>query len=224
MTQIKKNSFIVSCQALEDEPLHSSYIMGRMAKAAIEGGADGIRANSKEDIQEIKKHTELPVIGIVKRVYSHSDVFITATIKEVDELLESGASVIALDATFRKRPQESLNELVSYIRNKNKNIEIMADISTVEEAQHAETLGFDYIGTTLHGYTEYTHGKKLFLNDFQFLKDITQNISTPIIAEGNILTPDMLKRVAELDCHAYVVGGAITRPQLIAKSFSDVLK
>lgn len=50
-----KGKLIVSCQALADEPLHSSYIMGRMAYAALVGGAAGIRANTIADIQEIKK-------------------------------------------------------------------------------------------------------------------------------------------------------------------------
>ncbi len=49
-----KGRLIVSCQALEDEPLHSPFIMGRMAKA-MEGGAVGIRAQGVEDIIEIKK-------------------------------------------------------------------------------------------------------------------------------------------------------------------------
>ena len=34
-----KGKLIVSCQALPEEPLHSSFIMGRMALAAKEGGA-----------------------------------------------------------------------------------------------------------------------------------------------------------------------------------------
>ena len=42
-----KGRLVVSCQALPDEPLHSSFIMGRMALAAKEGGAAGIRANTK---------------------------------------------------------------------------------------------------------------------------------------------------------------------------------
>ena len=61
-----RGKLIVSCQALEDEPLHSSFIMGRMAKAAKEGGAVAIRAQGVEDILEIKKVTLLPVIGIIK--------------------------------------------------------------------------------------------------------------------------------------------------------------
>ena len=92
-----KSELIVSCQALDNEPLHSSYIMGRMAVAAEEGGAKGIRSNSKEDIIEIKKNTELPVIGIVKRDYDDSEVFITATMKEIDELAESKCDMIALE-------------------------------------------------------------------------------------------------------------------------------
>ena len=34
-----RGGLIVSCQALADEPLHSSYIMARMAYAAMLGGA-----------------------------------------------------------------------------------------------------------------------------------------------------------------------------------------
>ena len=59
MLEIIKGKLIVSCQALPDEPLHSSFIMGRMAKAAKEGGAVAIRAQGVEDIIEIKKVTEL---------------------------------------------------------------------------------------------------------------------------------------------------------------------
>ncbi|MCQ5146608.1 N-acetylmannosamine-6-phosphate 2-epimerase, partial [Enterocloster bolteae] len=53
-----KGKLIVSCQALPQEPLHSSFIMGRMALAAKEGGAYGIRANTKEDISG-----RMPLIG-----------------------------------------------------------------------------------------------------------------------------------------------------------------
>lgn len=218
------HGLIVSCQALPDEPLHSSFIMSKMALAAYEGGAVGIRANTKEDILAIKETVDLPVIGIVKRDYDRSDVFITATSKEVDELIESQCEVIALDVTLQQRPKETLDELVSYIRTHAPNVEIMADIATVEEAKNAARLGFDYIGTTLHGYTSYTQGQLLYQNDFQFLKDVLQSVDAKVIAEGNVITPDMYKRVMDLGVHCSVVGGAITRPKEITKRFVQIME
>ena len=100
-----KGKLIVSCQALPDEPLHSSFIMGRMALAAKQGGASGIRANTPEDIKEIKTQVDLPVIGIIKRNYDDCEIYITPTIKEIDELMEAKPEIIALDATISSRPK-----------------------------------------------------------------------------------------------------------------------
>ncbi|OZU88083.1 N-acetylmannosamine-6-phosphate 2-epimerase [Virgibacillus indicus] len=225
MLEKVKGNLIVSCQALPDEPLHSSYIMSKMALAAMEGGAKGIRANSKEDIIEIKKAVNLPVVGIVKRDYEDSPVFITATHKEIDELIDSGCEMIALDATTRKRPDNiELADLVKYTREKNSDIQLMADIATLEDAVQAEQLGFDCISTTLHGYTEETEGKKLFHDDFKFLKDVLEKVNIPVIAEGNVITPEMYKRCMELGAYSSVVGGAITRPRDITKRFAGMME
>ncbi|WP_145468003.1 N-acetylmannosamine-6-phosphate 2-epimerase [Staphylococcus pettenkoferi] len=215
---------IVSCQALPDEPLHSSFIMSKMALAAYQGGAVGIRANTKEDIQAIQQEVDLPIIGIVKRDYEGSKVFITATSQEVDELIESGCEVIALDATTQTRPKESLSELVAYIREHAPNVEIMADISTLEEAKQADELGFDYVGTTLRGYTDYTKGHILYEDNFQFLKDVLEAVDAKVIAEGNVITPEMFETVSNLGVHCTVVGGAITRPKEITQRFVNALK
>src|SRR5699024_1401455 len=120
------------------------------------GGAQGVRANSTADIVAIKQEVSLTVVGIVKRNYADSAVFITDTKKEEDELLESGCEIIAMEATRNKRPTGTLEELVAYIRETAPQVELMADCSTVKEAKTAEELGFDYIGTTLYGYTEET--------------------------------------------------------------------
>lgn len=215
---------IVSCQALPDEPLHSSFIMSKMALAAYQAGAVGIRANSKEDIIAIKEEIPLPVIGIVKRDYPGSKVYITATSKEVDELIESKCEVIALDATKQERPKETLEELVAYIREKAPNVEIMADISTIEEAKHADELGFDYVGTTLRGYTDYTQGHILYENNFAFLREVLDQVNAKVIAEGNVITPEMYKAVSDLGVHCTVVGGAITRPKQITERFINAVK
>lgn len=213
---------IVSCQALPHEPLHSSFIMGRMARAAAEGGALGIRANTKEDITEIKKNVDLPVIGIVKRDYDDSKVYITPTMQEVDELMEVKPEIIAIDATISLRPGGvTLDEFYGQIREKYPDQLLMADCSTVEEALHADELGFDFIGTTLVGYTEQSKGDKIETNDFEIIRKILAQAKHRVIAEGNINTPEKARRVVELGCYSVVVGSIITRPQLITKSFTD---
>ena len=100
----------------------------------------------------------------------------------------------------------------------------MADISTTEEAIYADQLGFDYIGTTLRGYTSYTKGHILYENDFEFLKEVLNQVNTKVIAEGNVITPDMYKKVSELGVHCTVVGGAITRPKQITERFVEAVK
>lgn len=219
-----KNNLIVSCQALPHEPLHSSFIMGRMAKAAKEGGAVGIRANTKEDIEEIKKNVDLPIIGIVKRDYDNCDVYITPTMKEIDELMEVEPEIIALDATSSLRPNGvTLDEFYKKIKTKYPNQKLMADCSTVEEAIHADELGFDYIGTTLVGYTKQSQNSKIEENDFGILREIISKVSNKVIAEGNIDTPQKVKRVLELGSYSVVVGSIITRPQNITKRFTDAI-
>lgn len=221
MLEKVKGGLIISCQALEDEPLHSSFIMGRMAKAAEIVGAVGIRAQGFEDIKEIKSVVSLPIVGIVKRNYKDSPVFITPTKKEVDELLDTNCEMIALDCTNRKRPNnEDLKFLIDYI--KSKNVLVMADISNYEEALMAENFGVDCVSTTLSGYTDYT--EKIKGPDFNLIKELVKDLKVPVIAEGRIDTPEDLKEVYKLGVYSAVVGSAITRPQVIAQKFIDAIK
>lgn len=226
MEQIKqlKGRLIVSCQALPHEPLHSSFIMGRMALAAKEGGAAGIRANTKEDISEIKAQVELPVIGIMKRDYEDSKVYITPTMKEIDELMEAKPEIIAVDATSDLRPANlTLDAFFCQIKEKYPEQLLMADCSTVEEALLADRLGFDFIGTTLVGYTPQSSHLKIENDDFAIIREIVSKAAHPVIAEGNINTPEKAKRVIELGAFSVVVGSIITRPQLITKTFAKAL-
>lgn len=219
-----KGKLIVSCQALPEEPLHSSFIMGRMALAAKVGGASGIRANTKEDIKEIQTQVELPIIGIVKRDYEDSEIYITPTMKEVDELMEVKPEIIAMDATSSTRPEgKTLDEFFHEVKKKYPNQLFMADCSTVEEVVHADALGFDFIGTTMVGYTKQSEGDKIEENDFEILRTIVSKVKHKVIAEGNINTPEKAKRVLELGAYSVVVGSIITRPQLITKSFVEVI-
>ena len=206
-----KGKLVVSCQALENEPLHSPFIMSRMALAARQGGAAAIRANSVVDIEAIKEQVTLPVIGIIKREYPDS---------EVDELMTVSPAIIALDATDRARPGgESLATLVTRIRTRYPSVLLMADIATVDEAVTAQALGFDCVGTTLYGYTAQTAGHALPDDDCQFLKAVLAAVTVPVVAEGNVDTPERAARCLALGAHMVVVGGAITRPQQITERF-----
>ena len=217
-----EGKLIVSCQALPDEPLHSSFIMGRMAKAAKQGGAKGIRANTSEDIKEIKNEVDLPVIGIIKKIYENSKVYITPTMDEVDELVSSKVEIIAMDATKDLRPNGmGIDEFFREVKKKYPNQVFMADCSTVDEAINADKLGFDFIGTTLVGYTDQSKNNKIEENDFKILRDIIKNVKNKVIAEGNINTPEKAKRVLELGAYSVVVGSIITRPQVITKNFVE---
>lgn len=219
------NNLIVSCQALEDEPLHSSFIMSKMALAAQMGGAKGIRANSVEDIHAIKNEVDLPIIGIIKKDYVGTDVYITPTMKEVDALVEEGVDIIAMDATIQLRLNDlSLDDFFKAVKEKYPHQLFMADCSTIEEAIHADELGFDFIGTTLVGYTPQSQNLKIENNDFEIIKEIVKHVKHPVIGEGNIDTPEKVKRVLELGCYSVVVGSIITRPQIITKRFVDKIK
>ena len=137
---------------------------------------------------------------------------------EVDALVEVGVDIIALDATLRKRYDgRSLDEYVNEIKEKYPDQLLMADIATYEEGLNASRRGFDFIGTTLSGYTE--ESKDAPAPNFNLVKKLSEDSQVPIIAEGQVSQPEDARRMLEEGAYAVVVGGAITRPQQIAEKF-----
>ena len=67
-------------------------------------------------------------------------------------------------------------------------------------------------------------GIRVNADDFKIIRDILKKVKHPVIAEGNIDTPQKAKRVLELGCYSVVVGSIITRPQVITKRFTDVIE
>ena len=215
-----KRGIVVSCQATKEEPLYGSKIMARMAKAAEEGGAVGIRANTPEDIKEIKASVKLPVIGIFKDKVRGFNVYITPTMKHVAQVVKAGADLIAIDCTRRVHPQ-SVEKIFSYIR-KNYTIPIIADVADFEDALLVSKLKPDFIATTLSGYTDYSKNRPT--PDIELVREISENIQVPVIAEGNYTQPEQAFEAFVAGAFAVVIGGAITRPQQTTKRFVSVTK
>lgn len=217
-----KGTVVVSVQAMPNEPLYLEQCMIGMMKSVVNGGAGALRLAGARDVKNAKKLFNLPIIGLTKpniipKNYKEL-VYITPNIKDVIELVEAGADVIATDATQRKRPNnEKLQDLIKYIHI-NKRL-AMADISTLEEGLNAKELGADIISTTLAGYTLESANSPANEPDFELLKQLVEQTQLPVVLEGRIWEPEQVNKAFELGAHCVVIGSAITRPQLITKKF-----
>ncbi|MEK4187957.1 N-acetylmannosamine-6-phosphate 2-epimerase [Paenibacillus sp. FSL L8-0494] len=206
---------IVSCQALEHEPLHGGDTMAKMARAAVQSGAIGIRTNGVPDIVAIKKEVNVPVIGLIKREIPGSAIFITPTLDEVMAIVSAKAEIVALDVTNREERLESVKPLIEYAHLRG--VLVMADISTFEEGLAAEKLGVDFIGTTLSGYTPYSTQQEG--PDLVLIQQLSGSVNIPVVAEGRIWTPEDAAKAKNAGASYVVVGSAITRPQLITSRY-----
>lgn len=213
-----QGGLIVSCQALADEPLHGAHIMAAMARAAVQGGAVGIRVNSPVDIAAIRAAVEAPIIGIYKEDIPGCPVYITPTIRHAQAVADAGADIIALDVTLRPHPDRlDAPDLIRKVRQVTGK-PVMADIATYEEGLAAFHAGADAVSTTLSGYTQNSPNQEE--PDFVLIERLAAALPIPVIAEGRIATPDQMVRALQFGAYAVVVGAAITRPQWITRQFT----
>ena len=206
---------------MPSEPLYLEKCMVAMMKSVVKGGAGGLRVAGVRDVKNAKHLFDVPIIGITKPDIIPSNwqeiVYITPTLKEVIELVEAGADIIAFDGTMRERPNGAkLEELIKYVRINNR--VSMADISTLEEGLNAEKLGANILSTTLSGYTQFSQNRGAG-PDFELLKQLVDNVNIPVVLEGRIWEPEEVDKAFEIGAHCVVIGSAITRPQLITKRF-----
>mgnify|MGYP001419028234 CR=1 FL=1 len=218
-----KGGLIVSCQADPGDPLYGVVHMVAMARAARVGGAVAILTNGPLDLRAIREAVPLPVIGIVKRRYEGSPVYITPTVDEVRAVVAAGADIVAVDLTARPRPDgRSRAEFLAQIRAEFPGLPIMADISTLEEGLAAAELGMDLISTTLSGYTPYSPQQEE--PDLGLVEALAQRANVPVVAEGRISSPQEARWAIEFGAFAVVVGTAITRPQKVTAWYAQALR
>ena len=212
-----QGGLIVSCQAAADNPLHGPETMALMARAAELGGAVGTRVESPADISAVMEATSIPCLGIFKVDYEGVDVRITPTLKDTQAIIDTGAPMIALDATNRPRPYgEKLIDSVAAIHEAG--ALAFGDCATREDLEGAIAAGCDAIGTTLSGYTaeSATDSRE---PDLDLLAWYVTHSSVPVYAEGRYWTPQHVAAAFELGAHCVVVGRAITTPMKTTEHF-----
>ena len=214
-----KNKIIVSCQPNEGGPQDKTSIIVSMAKAAILGGCEGVRIEGEKNIRAVKKNISVPIIGIIKNDLANYKVRITPLLKDVEKIINSGADIIAYDATNRKRPF-STKEIIFKIKKANRLA--MADCSNVDDAKNAILEGADIIGTTLAGYI----GKQVKDTDKPNIKLVKEfkKLNCFVMAEGRYNSPDLARKAILAGADAVTIGSAITRIDNITNWFVKKIK
>ncbi|WP_309570155.1 N-acetylmannosamine-6-phosphate 2-epimerase [Deinococcus sp.] len=213
-----RGGLVVSCQADPGSPLRDPYIIRQLALAAVKGGARGVRIQGFANVEAVRAVTDVPVIGLTKTDRDDTDVYITPTAAEGVRLAELGARIVALDATLRPRP-EPVAEMIAALHGAG--AQVMADISTLEEAVRALEAGADIVGTTLSGYTPQSRPGPA--PDWTLLDEL-RGAGLPFVAEGRLNTPVDAARARAAGAAFVVVGSAITRPDVITGWFARAVQ
>lgn len=215
-----RGGLIASCQPVEGGPLDHPSIVAAMARAAVAGGAVGLRIEGVDNLRAVRPVVDVPIIGIVKTDLKDTPVRITVTIEDVVALADAGADIIAYDATDRLRPDSREKILASILTNGRL---AMADSSTIEDGRHALAGGAAILGTTLSGYTEETHGTNDG-PDLTLVAAFKRLGAGFIMAEGRINTPELAARAMEAGADAVTVGSALTRLEHVTSWFAAAVR
>lgn len=213
-----RDGLVVSCQAPEESPLRPTEHLVALARAAELGGAAGIRAEGERPVAEIARTVGLPVIGLLKRAVSGSDVYITPALEDARALAAAGADVLAVDATLRVRPggirgDDFVAELVRELA-----LPLLADVDGLEAGLAAEEAGAAAVATTLSGYTG--PGRAPEDPDLELVAALAERLDCPVVAEGRYSTPAAVAEAFDAGAHAVVVGTAITDPVALTRRFA----
>jgi N-acylglucosamine-6-phosphate 2-epimerase len=206
-----QGGLIVSVQAPEGSPMRHNDVIAAMAEASLNNGAIGVRLESPEHIGAVRRRCpEALIIGLWKRTFADSAVYITPGWEEIRAVWAAGADVVALDATDRPRPEGQ--DLAALIRRAREELHapLMADVDSVANGLRAAELGCQWVGTTLYGYTEATASQSP--PAWGLLPQLRQQLplETRLICEGGISSPQQARQALEGGADAVVVGTAIT--------------
>ena len=219
-----QGGLIVSVQAPEGSPMRHNDVIAAMAEASLNNGAIGVRLESPEHIGAVRRRCpEALIIGLWKRTFADSAVYITPGWEEIRAVWAAGADVVALDATDRPRPKGQ--DLAALIRRAREELHapLMADVDSVANGLRAAELGCQWVGTTLYGYTEATASQSP--PAWGLLPQLRQQLplETLLICEGGISSPQQARQALEGGADAVVVGTAITGVDLQVAAYRSQL-
>lgn len=216
----RKCPIVASVQADAGTPLDNPQTLLASAQASLNEGVQVLRLQGVGNIQVIRAATGVPVIGLVKREYPDSEVYITPTKAEVDQLISTECEIIALDATERTRPGgEKLADLLELIRSAGRLA--MADCDSYASIQNAEALGFDIVSTTLSGYTPDSETNSREPN-LHLLRSVRESVNSILLAEGRFTEPWHVQAALQIGADGVVIGGAINDPVKQTRRFLNV--
>lgn len=216
---------IVSVQAPAGSPLRHPEVIAAMAEASLRNGATGVRLESPEHIGAVRRRCPgALIVGLWKRTYPDSPVYITPGWEEIRAVWAAGADVVAVDATERPRPGAvDLADLIARARQ-DLGAPLMADVDSVANGLLAARLGCGWVGTTLYGYTEASAGCRPPAWDLLGALREQLPSGTALICEGGIASPEQAARALALGADAVVVGTAITGVDLQVNAYARALE
>jgi N-acylglucosamine-6-phosphate 2-epimerase len=209
---------IVSIQPEPESVLNTPETIALLARCAVANGASGVRIEGAVRIAAVRAAVNVPIIGLVKRVYPGYDPYITPTRGEVEAIAAAGADVIAFDATPRTRPGgDDVAALIAAIHARG--ALAMAYCALGAEAEAAAAAGAEIVGTTLCGYTEETHGHALPALDV--LQEAAATGAFAIL-EGGVGEPGQVNAAFVAGASAVVVGTALTNLDARIRAFAGI--
>ena len=214
-----RGGLVASCQPVDDGPMDDPAIVAAMARAAVAGGAVGLRIEGVDNLRAVRPVVDVPIIGIVKTELPDSPVRITVTVGDALALARAGADIIAYDATSRRRP-DTREAVLSAILGAGKLA--MADCSTLEDGRAALAGGAAILGTTLSGYTAETEGPNE--GPDLALVEAFRGLGGFVMAEGRINTPELAARAIAAGADSVTVGSALTRLEHVTSWFADAVR
>lgn len=195
-------------------------VIAAMAEASLNNGAIGVRLESPEHIGAVRRRCpQALIVGLWKRSFPGSSVYITPGWHEIQAVWAAGADVIALDATERQRPDNQRLEDLVQRAHEQLGAPLMADVDSLAAGLRAAELGCSWVGTTLYGYTESSSAARP--PAWELLPPLRQGLPAEVslICEGGIASADQACRALDEGADAVVVGTAITGVDLQVEAY-----